>query len=306
MTVRASMATDVAVIILTYNEAENLSHALKSVRGWARQICVLDSLSNDGTLEIAHESGCVIAQNPFVDYSKQRNYALDHLPIDAEWILFLDADERLTDELRREISAVVSRSPAEDGFYIKRRMMWMGKWIRRGYYPTWLLRLFRRGKGRCEERAMNEHIVVDGKIGYLMNDFIHDDCKGVDEWIVKHSRYATWEAMELIKWERTPNKGEIAARLTGNQAERKRWIRNRVWNRMPPLMRPFVYFFYRYLFRGGFLDGKAAFVFHFLQALWYPLLIDIKYLELKAKGSANADSLSEGMPRNPNQTPGNC
>lgn len=273
--------SDVAVVILTLNEARNLPQAITSLKGWAREVFVLDSFSTDNTFEIAKQAGCAVFQNAFVDYAKQRNFAIEQLPIESEWILFLDADEWLTEELKAEISRRIETNPEENGFYVKWRMIWMGKWIRRGYYPSWILRLFRRGKARCEDREVNEHLIVEGKVGYLQHDFIHEDLKGIDDWIVKHNRYATREALEQVKQERRKQQEEIKVRFWGTQAERKRWLRYRVWNRMPPLVRPFFYFVYRYLLTGAFLEGRAAFVFHFFHALWYPLLIDAKYLEMK-------------------------
>ncbi len=280
MTEKRTQEGALAVIILTRNEEENLPQVLGSVAGWCHETFVLDSLSTDRTLDIARKSGCVIAENRFEDYAKQRNYALDHLPITSEWVLFLDADEWLPDATKKEISAVIATSPVENGFYINYRLIWMGCWIRRGYYPSWILRLFRLGKGRCEDRAVNEQIIVEGATGRLRSDFVHQDRKGVTEWIAKHNGYATREAMELLRPRSAPGYQEIDARLFGSQAQRKRWLRHTIWNRLPPLVRPFLYFFYRYVLQGGFLDGVAAFVFHFLQALWYPMLIDIKYLEL--------------------------
>jgi glycosyltransferase involved in cell wall biosynthesis len=278
------MSTDIAVIILTFNEEKNIAQALESACGWANEIFLLDSGSTDRTLDIASRYGCHLAENPFENYAKQRNYALDQLPIRTEWVLFLDADEWLPDALKQEISTLVVNSPEENGFYINRRLIWMGRWIRRGYYPSWILRLFRRGKGRCEDRAVNEHLLVEGKTGKLHNDFMHENRKGVTEWIAKHNGYATREAQELLNTRCAPGYQEIDARLLGTQAQRKRWLRQKVWNRLPPLIRPFFYFAYRYVLAGGFLDGKAAFVYHFLHALWYPLLIDVKYLELVRQG----------------------
>lgn len=282
-----------AVVILTYNEEANIAQALDSVAGWANEIFVLDSLSTDRTLEIARQYSCHITQNKFENYAKQRNYALDHLPIHSEWVLFLDADEWLPDVLKQEISALIATSPVENGFYIKWRLIWMGRWIRRGYYPTWILRLLRYGKGRCEDRTVNEHLIVEGKTGQLRNDFMHEDRKGVTDWIVKHNGYATREAQELFNTRVTPDYREIDARLFGTQAQRKRWLRYKVWNRLPPLIRPLFYFFYRYVLAGGFLDGKAAFVYHFLQGLWYPMLIDVKYLEMKMSRSSDVKSRHE-------------
>lgn len=283
---RREKSGKVAAIILTFNEELNIAQALDSVTGWADEIFILDSLSSDRTLEIARQYGCHIAQNKFENYAKQRNYALDHLPILSEWVFFLDADEWLPDALKQEISDLIADSPVENGFYIKRRLIWMGQWIRRGYYPTWILRLLRYGKGRCEDRPANEHMMVEGKTGRLRNDFMHEDRKSVTEWIAKHNGYATWEALELFDTRAAPGHREIDARLFGAQAQRKRWVRLKVWNRLPPLIRAIFYFFYRYVLLGGFLDGRAAFVFHFLQALWYPMLIDVKYLEMKMSRSS--------------------
>ncbi len=274
------MKTDVTVIILTYNEELNLPHSLESVKDWANQIIVFDSFSTDRTVEIARGYGCEVFQNKFENYAKQRNYALQ-LPIRSEWVLFLDADEWLPLELKEEISRVVRSNPKENGFYIKRRFIWMGRWIRRGYYPTWILRLFRFGKARCEERVVNEHIIVEGSIGYLKNDFIHEDRKGITDWIEKHNRYASLEAEELLKREHCEQQEEINGRLFGSQNERKRWLRKHLWEWLPPIARPFVFFVYRYFLRGGFLEGRNAFIYHFMQGLWFLLLIDIKYIELK-------------------------
>ena len=172
-------------------------------------------------------------------------------------------------------------SPAENGFYVNRRFIWMGRWIRRGYYPCWILRLLRHGKGRCEDRAINEHLIVEGTTGHLSSDLIHEDRRGIGDWITKHNAYATREAQELVRAGPDPGLRALDARLFGTQPERKRWIRQRVWNRLPPLVRPFVYFTYRYVIAGGFLDGKAGLVYHLFQAFWFPLLIDAKYLEIR-------------------------
>ena len=282
------MTAPVTVIILTYNEEPNLPQALASLRGWAGQVIVLDSFSKDRTVEIAREFGCEVYQHLFEDYAKQRNHALT-LPIRNEWVLFLDADEWLPEELKREIQATVACNPPENGFYIKRRFIWMGRWIRRGYYPTWILRLFHHGKGRCEERGVNEHMIVEPPVGRLEHDFIHEDRKGLADWIAKHVRYARREAEELLKSERCLAREEIGARLFGTQVERKRWLRHYLWERLPPLVRPWLYFAYRYLLRAGFFDGKEGFVFHFLHALWFPILIDAFQVETRQAAGRHPD-----------------
>jgi glycosyltransferase involved in cell wall biosynthesis len=275
------MTTEIAVIILTYNEEANITQALDSVCGWARQVFLVDSFSGDATVEIARKFDCQVSQNHFEGYAAQRNWALDELPIECEWVFFLDADEWITKELKDEITRVIASNPSQNGFFMRRRLMWMGVWVRRAYYQTWILRLFRRGQARCEHRSCNEHLVIEGDAGFLKADLVHEDRRSVSDWIAKHNRYATLEAIELLNAENFAH--DIPTRFwSASQVERKRWLRYRVWNRMPPLLRPLLYFVYRSVLCGGFLDGPRALVYHFLQALWYPLLIDIKYLELRA------------------------
>jgi len=275
------MKPNLSVILMTFNEEKNLSQALNSLEEWGADVFILDSGSTDNTISIAEQYNCKVFTNTFENYAKQRNYALDNLPVASEWVLFLDADEWLTEELKEEITTVTNRKVSEDGFYLKRRMIWMGKWIKRGYYPIWILRLFRYGKGCCEDRQVNEHIVVAGEVGYLSNDFIHEDKKPTSEWAEKHIRYANREAEEEFKRRRNIEQKEIEVKLLGSQAERKRWIRYKIWNRLPLFLRPFMFFFYRYFLSGGFIDGKAALIYHLLHALWFPMLIDIRVWELE-------------------------
>lgn len=281
------MKPPLSVIILTYNEEKNIEGCLKNMYGWANEIFIVDSYSNDKTLETANKFTEKIYQNRFESYARQRNWALNNLPITHDWVFFLDADEYLTEELKKEIEEVLPVTDY-DGFYIKRRFYFMGRWIRHGgYYPTWILRLFRKEKA-VVVRDINEYVDVKGKAGYLKYDFVDDNKKGIDEWIAKHNRYAAFEAKELLdrKMNKSENdkEGNGDMRFFGNQAQRKRWIRQCIWNpMMPPLIRPFIYFIYRYFFRLGFLDGKEGFIYHFLQGLWFPFLIDVKYIEMKEK-----------------------
>jgi len=274
---------DLTTIILTFNEEVHIARAINNVKGWCKEVFVLDSGSTDKTIEIAKSLGAKVFYRKFDNYANQRNYAIKELPVETEWILFLDADEYLTEELKEEIKQVLPRTN-KDGFYMKRRFYFFGRWIKHGgYYPTWLLRLFKKEKG-IVKRGINEHVEVNGKIGFLNNDFIDENLKGITHWIEKHNRYATFEALELIKYQERRRKGkkDEFAKFFGTQAQRKRWIRENIWNPlMPPLIRPFIYFFYRYFLRLGFLDGKEGFIFHFLHGLWFPFLVDVKYLELK-------------------------
>ena len=289
------MSTDVAVIILTFNEEENIAQALQSVCGWAndKEVFVVDSHSTDGTVDIARQFRCQIIKHEFENFSQQRNWAIENLQIRAQWIFFLDADEWLPDDLKNEISACIATDPPVNGFYIKRRFIWMGKWLRRGYYPTWLLRLFRRGRGRCEDRQVNEHLLAEPPLGKLQNGFIHEDRKGLVCWLEKHIAYAEREAQELF---RSDAAGQIEISLWKSQATRKRWLRYKVYNRMPAVIRPFLLFFHRIIIRGGILDGKEALIYHFLQVLWFQMVVDARYLELKRSGSSRHQSVERVSP----------
>lgn len=275
--------SQLSVIILTHNEEENIPQALDSVIKWADEVIVLDSYSTDKTLDIVSKYNCRLLQNKFENFSKQRNYALKNTIIQSEWVLFLDADEWVTEELKSEISNFIKTNPIENGVYLNRKFLWLGDWVKRGYYPTWTLRLFRHKKAYCEDRAVNEHIIVSGSVAKLKQHYIHQDQKSIGDWIVKHNVRATLEADELHKRDCKTLQKEIEVSLFGSQAERKRWVRYYFWERLPILIRPILYFIFRYIFQGGFLDGKRVFTYHFLQALWFPMLIDIKYLEGKIK-----------------------
>lgn len=263
----------VTVIILTYNEELNIRQALENIAGWADEIILLDSYSSDSTLDIAREYSVEIFQRKFDNYASQRNYAIKEIPKKNEWMLFLDADEYLTDELKNEINQSLKNSKF-DGYFLKRRFYFMGKWIKYGgYYPTKLLRLFKWELAECE-RDINEHIHVNGSTGTLKYDFVDKNNKPFRDWIDKHNRYSDFESTQF-KNEKDPN-----AKFWGNTTQRKLWIRDRIWNRlMPPLIRPFLFFFYRYFIRLGFLDGKEGFIYHFMHGLVYRFIIDVKYIE---------------------------
>jgi len=285
------MQADVSVIILTYNEERNLAQALSSVCGWARQVLVLDSFSTDRTLEVAAGFACQSFQHRFTNYADQRNYALQMLPVAASWILFLDADESVPEQLATEIGRRLASRPACDGYFVRRRFLWMGRWIRRGYFRTWLLRLFRRERGRCEQRGVNEHIVLQGRVGYLHAALLHENHNGLERWIEKHLRYAALEAAEMAA-------GNSGVELAG-QAATKRWVARHVWRRMPAGWRAVFYFAWRYLLLGGFLDGREGLSYHLLQALWFRLVIDLKYLELRTAGGSLPEANIEGLPEVP-------
>ncbi len=264
-----------SLIVLTYDEEANLRACLESVAGLARDLFVVDSFSTDGTLRVARELGAHVVQRPFVSQADQFNWALDHLPLQTPWILRLDADEYLTPELREELAARLPLLPPEvTGLYVKRRFLFLGRWIRHGgYYPIWLLRVFRRGAARAEERWMDEHLVLTaGQAARLTHDLVDENRKGFLFWLERQMRYAPREVQTLL--ETSPSAAELAASLRGSQAERKRWLKTRLYNRAPLFLRAWLYFLYRYFLRLGFLDGMPGLIFHFLHAFWYRFVVD--------------------------------
>jgi glycosyltransferase involved in cell wall biosynthesis len=266
------MKNGVTVIVLTLNEAPNISYCLKNVIGWANEIIILDSYSTDSTVAIAESLGAKVYFRIFDNYAKQRNYAINELPIDNNWILFLDADEWLTEELKEEIHNTIAETDY-DGFFIKRRFYFLNKWIKYGgYYPSWNLRLFRKGIANVS-REINEHVEIKGRVGKLKYDMVDENHKGLSFWLSKHIQYAQLEAQQFS----TLN--DLKIKFWGNPVERKNWIRHKIWNKiMPPIVRPFIYFFYTYFLRFGFLDGRVGFIFHFLHDLWFIFLIDVYFV----------------------------
>jgi glycosyltransferase involved in cell wall biosynthesis len=273
----------VSVLIITYSEEANIAACLESVR-WAREVFVVDSLSADRTLEIAESFGAKVNSHPFAGYAQQRNWALENLPFSHDWILMLDADERIPQALAQEIAQVVADNPQDyAGYYLRRRFFFLGRWLKHGgLNPTWILRLFRHGRARFENRALNEHAVLEGNSGYLSQPFDHQDRRPLSDWISKHNHYADLEAEEFLQEEfQGGYQGTIEVRFWGKQAERKRWIKLNVWNRLPLLLRPFLFFFRNYSLKGGFLDGAPGFIYHVLWSFWYPFLVSAKILERK-------------------------
>ena len=272
------------VIILTYNEEIHLDRCIRSIQALEPSIMVVDCYSSDKTLEIAHRHGANVVQHRWVNYATQFNWALTQLPSDADWVLRLDADEVLTQELVDQIRETLPGLDSNiSGVYVGRRMTFQGCLIRYGgVFPVKVLRLFRNGRGECENRWMDEHIKVQGATLSFGSEIIDDNLQSLTWWTSKHNYYASREAVDLLNLEYGFMPQDTIAQLRGGkQAGIKRWLKERVYARLPIGFRAFGYFLYRYLIRGGFLDGKSGTAFHFLQGFWYRYLVDAKVLEVK-------------------------
>jgi glycosyltransferase involved in cell wall biosynthesis len=257
-----------AVVVCTLNEEANLPKCLQSVE-WASQRFVVDSGSIDRTQAIATELGATVATHGWAGYSDQKNWALDTLAIQHDWVLFLDADEWVPEALAAEIEAVVTQAEAAfTGYYIARRMLFMGRWLKHAWwYPDYNLRLFLRRQGRFERRLVHETVALRGSAGYLINDIVHDDQRDIASYVSRLNRYSSLEAVEILRRARgdEADGDRIRGSLTGNRIHRRRFLKEHIWYRLP--MRPVIRFVWRMVFRLGFLDGREGFIFILLQCV---------------------------------------
>ena len=270
------------VLIQTHNEEKNLSHTLASVAGWATRVFVVDSGSTDRTLEIAREFGATVVHHEWEGYARQKNWALDHLDFKAQWTLILDADEAVSPELRREIQDIVaqpSQGIEECGFLINRVFVFMGRRIwHSGYFPSWNLRLFKRGRARYEDRSVHEHMICDGKVGRLKHLLIHEDRRGLEHFFAKHNRYSSLEAQELFEH---PEPWPGLLELIKNPVRRRRFLKSRILPKAP--MAWMWRFFYMYVLRLGFLDGRAGWwLAQFISN--YEFAVQMKLRQLRRRG----------------------
>jgi glycosyltransferase involved in cell wall biosynthesis len=275
-----------AVVILTHNEERHIARALASVAGIAREVFVIDSFSTDRTVELAQTQGATVLQRQFVNYAKQFQWALDNAPISAEWIMRLDADEVIEPDLAERIRDQLPALPDQIvGVNLKRKHIFLGRWIRHGgRYPLVLLRIWRRGQGRIEDRWMDEHIILSGgRTVTFDGGFADHNLKDLSFFTDKHNKYATREAIDVINQRRRlfHRDVDLVTEAGSRQAAITRWIKEKLYNRIPYQISAPAYFLFRLIFQLGFLDGKEGLVYHGLQGLWYRFLVGAKVQELE-------------------------
>lgn len=277
------MKTDITVIILTFNECRHIKRCIDSVKGFCSDIVVVDSFSTDDTQAIAESLGARFYQNVFINHASQFNWALDNININTEWVFRLDADEYIEAGLKKELASILpTAQPDLTGFFVRRKYVFLGQWIRRGaMYPIDVLRVFRRNCGRIEQRWMDEHIVLErGRTAHLQGNIVDDNLNSVSWWVDKHNKYATLEMLELFNLKYGfLNSDSFSVDKIAGQAKLKRWLKNSIYSKLPYFVRPMIYFLYRYVFKLGVLDGVKGFAFHFMQGFWYRCLVDLKLLE---------------------------
>ncbi len=271
-----------AVILLSFNSEDTLGATLSSAGRVSDEIFVVDSFSKDGTVELARSLGASVVEHAFENYGAQRNWAIDNLPITKPWQLHLDADEWMDDTMVAAILALPDE-PEHAGYFLPRYLRFLGRILRHGgMSPTWHMRLFRTGIGRCEDRKYDQHyLLMSGNSGQLQGAMIDDVRMPLTEWTARHNRWADGEVAELNSQETS---GRLKPDPRGNPAQRKRFLREK-YNRLPLFVRPFALFVYRYFFRLGFLDGTEGLIFWVLQTFWFRFLVDAKIWEQRHAAS---------------------
>jgi len=282
----------VSLLIPAKNEESNLPACLESVAS-ADEVFVVDSQSSDRSIELSTNYGANVVQFYFNGrWPKKKNWSLDNLPFRNEWVLIVDCDERITPELWDEIATVI-QDPNYNGYYLNRRVFFLGQWIRYGgKYPDWNLRLFKHKSGRYEnlntedipntgDNEVHEHVILDGKVGYLKNDMLHIDFRDIYHWLERHNRYSNWEARVYYNiLTGNDESGTIGAHLFGDAVQRKRFLK-KIWVKLP--FKPLLRFILFYFIRLGFLDGKAGYIYGRLLSQ-YEYQIGVKLYELRQFG----------------------
>ncbi|HVG21311.1 MAG TPA: glycosyltransferase family 2 protein [Blastocatellia bacterium] len=281
----------VTLIITTRNEESNIEKCLRSAHGFIDQIIVIDSDSEDATASVSRRYAEVI--NLAYDHSKIipwiYQWGLDNLPIRNDWVMILEADQELTPELKREMAALFSGPPiSQSGFYVRRQQVFRGKALRFGGYGSkYMLKLFRRSAGELDPDETDTRVYVKGEVGTLKSPIIEENRKEDDIlfYLQKHLRYADVFAREELQRRRQGFNWKQEPKLFGTPDQRVLWLKQ-VYFQLPLFVRPFIYFFYRYIILLGILDGKEGGIFHFLQAFWFRLVWDIRLQELQKDSRA--------------------
>jgi glycosyltransferase involved in cell wall biosynthesis len=284
----------ISVVVMTYNEETNIERCLDSIQGWTGEVFIVDSFSTDRTLEAARRYTTKIFQHEYEGHPQQWRWALETLPFAYDWIFAVDADFQVTPALWMAIrDALAEKTSGVAGYYVRHRQVFRGRFLRYGtMYPRYWLRVFRREAiGIDPHDLVDVHFYVDGRVGRLEHDVIEDNRKEQEMafWVQKQIRFAQRHALEELR--RRNGKADTAVRPTifGTPDQRTLWLKDQ-WYKLPLYVRPFLLFFYRYVLRLGFLDGKEGFLYHFSQALLYRLMVDVRIEELRRQ------AISEDLP----------
>ncbi|WNO53781.1 glycosyltransferase family 2 protein [Stakelama saccharophila] len=291
---RGNRSSKLTGIVITLNEEMHIERCLGSLSGLCDHVLVVDSGSSDSTVAICRAMGAEVIHNRFVTHAAQVNAGIDYLTADdSRWLLRIDADEYLNRHQHEQVRVALAAAPQHvAGLELRRHIVFLGRRLRwGGLEPSPQLRLWRCGRGRSEQRWMDEHIVVEGAVRTTTIDLFDENLNNISWWTDKHNRYASREAVQILM--HSTRKPGCTERL-GRMAALKRILKEKVYNNLPLAARAFVYFFFRYIMLLGFLDGMPGLFFHFLQGCWYRVLVDSKVFEVRCamtKGLSRRDAI---------------
>jgi len=290
----------ISILIPTKNEERNIAACLASV-SWSDDITVFDSYSTDATAAIVSQYSARFVQRQFDNFADHKNWALSNLPFRYNWILIVDADERVSQELADEINTVIQNSTLCDGYYIPRKNYFCDKWIRHGgWYPDYQMRLLRKGKARYENRIVHEHVLISTAPAYLKNPLIHYDYKGIERYFDRHNVYSSLEAVECFKTlTQSSNQSSLKSSLLKKGPEKRRFLKNLAYKYLP--CRSLIKFFWMYIIKLGFLDGRIGFRYCLLHT-FYEYQVSLKLEELKQPDSPMREKYRQYLKENPNES----
>ena len=270
----------IAAIILTRDEEIHIARAIASVCDQVDSVYVIDSISQDNTPAIAAEAGAQVLSRPWDSYAAQINWSLEQLPDDIDWVLRLDADEFLApdnNDLRAEIARHYRADPDCEGILCLRFMVFMGKMLKYGGMGEKpILRLFRRQNAVCDNRLVDEHIHVKGTVRLGQIKIIDHCLKGMAFWIEKHKTYADLEARQVMR-----DRENMRQDIDNHSRNSAQFIKRRMFYKLPPFLRPALYFMFRYIAQRGFMDGYVGLCYAYRQAFWYRFLVDLKIIKMR-------------------------
>lgn len=285
------LKADLTALILSYNEEKHLERCINSVKNFSKRIIVIDSFSNDRTLDICKKYEVEVFQNKFINHAKQINWGLENININTKWILRIDSDEIASENFGKNIYKFFSNLPEEvSGLSINLKLIFFKKEITfGGVFPQRKVRIWKTDKGKCDDSWMDEHINVEGKIFHFNEDLTDINLNDISWWINKHNNYATREAISFFlnqKNKSIPKNIILSSKLN-------KFFKFKVYYNFPIGIRAFILFIYRYILRLGFLNGWQGLVFHSLQGFFFRFLIDVKIKDIKTKIITDNKSLQE-------------
>lgn len=284
----------IGILILSYNEELHLERCIVNAKKLSDQIFVVDSFSTDNSISILKKHNVEYLKHPFKTHAKQINIGIEHFPFPVKWLFRLDCDELLSDDLIKEIKVKIEKSEENsyNGFFIQRKVNFLHGILHYGMInPIWLLRLWKRADGKCNDLWMDEKIELANPKTARLNGLLYDhNLNDLTWWIQKHNHYATREAYEILR-----QKYKLHTPQETVTQDRRVVQSKKLYNQFPIFVRPFVLFIYAYFIKLGFLDGKRGLIWNFLQVFWYRFLVDVKVFEFENKFQYNSQIIIEKL-----------